>query len=182
MFRRTSPLSRCAAEPRAHDTVIIDNNWSGSPAPGGGTLGTSGSVTDTIFIKNAANTGPKMTAAATPAEQQCGFLFINSRIESDAPAGSVFPGRPWPATREYVDPGHSARYMVLSAAISPAPWQDWTGPPVAWQSVRYAEHNNRGPGAGANANRPQLASARVARQTLFSYLAGQDNWIFNGQF
>ena len=260
--------------PRAEDTVIVFNNWSGSPAPGGGTLGTSGSATvtlnandftarfitfandfdpnsqpqtnqhqavavkttgdrmvfendrflgnqdtlyvnspsttsvarqlyrdcyiegnidfifgrgtavfdrDTIFIKSTTNTGPKMTAAATPAAQQYGFLFINSRIDSDSPAGSAFLGRPWPATPDALAQV-TVRDSWLSAAISQAPWQDWTSPPVAWQSVRYAEYNNRGPGAGVNPNRPQLTPAQAAQQTPFNYLVGQDNWTPDGLF
>src|SRR6185437_4714715 len=53
---------------------------------------------DTILIKNTTGTGPKMTAAATPAAQQYGFLVTRSFIRSDAPVGSSFLGRPWPAT------------------------------------------------------------------------------------
>jgi pectate lyase len=259
---------------RAQDTVIIYNNWSGSPAPGGGTLGTSGSATatfnasdftarfltfandfdpasqpqtnqhqavavkttgdrmifaqdrflgnqdtlyvnspgttsvarqlyrdcyiegsidfifgratavferDTIFIKNAANTGPKMTAAATPAGQQFGFLFVQSRIESNAPAGSAFLGRPWPATPD-AQAQVTVRDTWLPAALAPAPWQNWTNPPVAWQAMRYAEYHNRGPGAGVNTNRPQLTPDQAAAQTPLDYLAGQDHWAFDRQF
>lgn len=259
---------------RAQDTVIAYDNWSGSPAPGGGTLGTSGSATatlngndftarfitfantfdpnsqpqtnqhqavavkttgdrmvfdsdrflgnqdtlyvnspsttsvarqlylnsyiegsidfifgrgtavfdrDTIFIKNTTGTGPKMTAAATPAAQQYGFLVTNSRIESNAPAGSSFLGRPWPSTPDALAQV-TVRDSWLAAAISSAPWQNWTSPPVAWQSVRYAEYNNRGPGAGVNANRPQLTAAQARQETPFNYLAGQDDWTPDGWF
>lgn len=252
------------------DTTIAFNNWSGSPAPGGGTLGTSGSATATfnannftarfitfantfdpasqpstnqhqavavktvgdrlifdhdrflgnqdtlyinspsttstsrqlftnsyiegsvdfifgrgtavfdhasIFIKNTA--GAKMTAAATPAAQQYGFLIIRSTVTSAAPAGSSFLGRPWPATSD-ANAQVTVRDTSLPAAISSAPWQDWTSPPVAWQSARFAEFNNSGPGSGINANRPQLTSAQAALQTPFHYLQGQDNWVPDG--
>lgn len=267
-------LSLVGGTPRAQDTVIVYNNWSGSPAANGGTLGTSGSATatlngsnfsarsltfandfdpgsqpqtnqhqavavktsgdrlvfdnvrflgnqdtlyanspsttsvsrqlyrncyiegnvdfifgrgtavfdhSTIFIKNATGTGPKMTAASTPAAQAYGFLITSSRIESNAPAGSVFLGRPWPASAD-AHAQVTVRDTWLPAAISAAPWQDWSSPPVSWQSVRYAEYNNRGPGAGINANRPQLTPAQAARQTPATYLAGQDTWTPEDHF
>lgn len=253
---------------RPQDTVIAFNNWSGAPAPGGGTLGTSGSATvtlnahdftarnltfantfdpasqpqtnqrqavavkttgdrlifdndrflgnqdtlfadiasgtstarqlyirsyiegtvdfifgrgtavfdrDTIFIKNVTGGGQKMTAAATPAAQQFGFLFTNSMVQSASAAGSAFLGRPWPATSD-ARAQVTVRDTVLPAAISSAPWEDWTKPPVSWKTARFAEFHNSGPGAGVNANRPQLTAAQAAQQTPFNYLVGQDNW------
>jgi pectate lyase len=250
------------------DTVIAFNNWSGSPAPGGGTLGTSGSATatfsaddfdaryitfantfdettqpqtnqhqavavktagdrmtfehdqflgnqdtlyvnsasttstgrqlfvnsyiegtidfifgrgtavfdnDTIFIKDTTGTGPKMTAASTPAAQQYGFLIDNSRIDSSAPDGSAFLGRPWPATTDALAQV-TVRDTWLSAAIGAAPWQSWTSPPLAWQSARFAEYKNYGPGAGVNADRPQLTKAEADQQKPVNYLLGLDEW------
>lgn len=266
-------ITLLGASRRAEDTVIAYDNWSGSPAPGGGTLGTSGSATatfnasdftahfitfantfdpashpetnqhqavavktsgdrlifandrflgnqdtlyvnspattvtsrqlfrdsyiegtidfifgrgsavfdrDTIFIKNTTGTGPKMTAAATPAAQAHGFLITGSLIRSDAPAGSSYLGRPWPATAD-ANAQVTVRDSWLPAAIASAPWQSWSSPPLAWQSVRYAEYHNRGPGAGANANRPQLTPAQAAQQTPATYLIGQDAWTPVGQ-
>ncbi|GLV60125.1 hypothetical protein KDH_69480 [Dictyobacter sp. S3.2.2.5] len=257
---------------RPEDTVIAFDNWSGSPAPNGGTLGTSGSATatlsghdfvarnitfantfnpashpetnqhqavavktaadrmifdhdrflgnqdtlyvnspsttsiarqlftnsyvegtidfifgratavfdrDTIFIKNTSGTGPKMTAAATPSAQQYGFLVDRSTVRSDAPAGSSFLGRPWPATPD-ARAQVTVRNTWLAAAISSSPWQSWTSPPVYWRTVRYAEYDNRGPGAKVNANRPQLTPAQAAQQTPLTYLLGQDNWTPDG--
>lgn len=257
---------------RAEDTVITYDNWSGSPAPGGGTLGTSGSATatfnasdftarfitfantfdpashpetnqhqavavktagdrmifdsdrflgnqdtlyansasttsagrqlflncyiegsidfifgrgtavfdrDVIFIKNTTATGPKMTAASTPAAQAYGYLFVRDVIRSSAPAGSSFLGRPWPATAD-AQAQVTVRESWLPAAIASAPWQDWSSPPVSWQSVRYAEYHNFGPGAQVNSNRPQLTPAQAALQTPYHYLVGQDNWTPDG--
>jgi pectate lyase len=260
--------------PRAEDTIIAYDNWSGSPAPGGGTLGTSGSATatfnandftarfitfantfdpashpetnqhqavavktaadrmlfdhdrflgnqdtlyansasttatgrqlftscyiegtidfifgratavfdrDTIFIKNVIGTGPKMTAASTPAAQQYGFLVTNSVVNSSAPAGTAFLGRPWPATAD-AQAQVTVRNTWLPAAIASAPWESWTSPPVAWQTARFAEYHNSGPGAGVNADRPQLTAAQAAQQTPVNYLIGQDNWMPDGWF
>jgi pectate lyase len=265
-------ITLLGATRRAEDTTIAYDNWSGSPAPGGGTLGTSGSATatfnandfsarsitfantfdpasqpgtnqhqavavktsgdrlifdndrflgnqdtlyvnspsttvssrqlftnsyiegtidfifgrgtavfdkDTIFIKNTTGTGPKMTAASTPAAQQYGFLVTHSFVRSSAPVGSSFLGRPWPATSD-ANAQVTVRDTWLPAAIASAPWQSWTSPPLAWQSVRFAEYSNHGPGAGVNANRPQLTPAQVAQQTPFHYLLGQDNWTPDG--
>ena len=259
---------------RPEDTVIAFNNWAGAPAPGGGTLGTSGSATvtlnandftasnitfantfdpasqpqtnqhqavavkttgdrlvfnndrflgnqdtlyvnspstttiarqlyinsyiegnidfifgrgtavfdrDTIFIKKVTGTGPKMTAAATPAAQQYGFLFTNSIVKSDSPDGSAFLGRPWPATSD-AQAQVTVRNSWLPAAISQAPWEDWSSPPVSWKTARFAEYRNIGPGAGVNANRPQLTDAQAAQQTPYNYLVGQDTWTPEGWF
>jgi pectate lyase len=259
---------------RAQDTVISYDNWAGTPAPGGGTLGTSGSATatfsannftarfitfantfdpashpetnqhqavavktagdemlfdhdrflgnqdtlyanspstttpgrqlytnsyiegnidfifgrgtavfdrDVIFIKNVSGTGPKMTAASTPAAQLYGFLFTNSIVQSNAPAGSSFLGRPWPATPD-ARAQVTVRNTWLPAAISSAPWENWSSPPVAWQTARYAEYHNIGPGAGVNANRPQLTAEQAAQQTPFNYLVGQNDWTPDGGF
>ncbi|GCE07730.1 pectinesterase family protein [Dictyobacter aurantiacus] len=125
---------------RPEDTVITFDNWSRSPAPGGGTLGTSGSATATL----------------------------NAHL-----------GRPWPATSD-ARAQVTVRDTWLPAAISSSPWQNWTSPPVDWHTVRYAEYDNRGPGAGVNANRPQLTPAQAAQQTPFTYLLGQDNWTPEG--
>lgn len=253
---------------RAKDTVIAFNNWSGSPVPGGGTLGTSGSATatfnasdfvasfltfantfdpasqpqtnqhqavavkttgdrmifdndsflgnqdtlyintpsvataarqlftnsyiegtidfifgrgtavfdrDNIFIKSTTGTGPKMTAAATEAAQPYGFLIINSKVKSSSAAGTAYLGRPWPATTT-ANAQVTVRDTWLPDALAAAPWQSWTSPPLPWQNVRFAEYNNRGPGAAINADRPQLTSAQAALQTPITYLIGQDSW------
>jgi len=253
---------------RPKDTVISFNNWSGSPAPGGGTLGTSGSATatfnandftarfltfantfdpasqpqtnqhqavavkttgdrmifdndiflgnqdtlyvntptvataarqlftnsyiegtidfifgratavfdrDTIFIKSTTGTGPKMTAASTEAAQPYGFLIINSKVKSSSAPGTAYLGRPWPATAT-ANAQVTVRDTWLSDALAAAPWQSWTSPPLPWQSVRFAEYHNRGPGAAVNADRPQLTPAQAALQTPRTYLIGQDNW------
>jgi pectate lyase len=253
---------------RVKDTVIAFNNWSGSPAPGGGTLGTSGSATatfnasdfaasyitfantfdptsqpqtnqhqavavkttgdrmifdndsflgnqdtlyintpsvataarqlftnsyiegtidfifgrgtavfdrDNIFIKSTIGTGPKMTAAATEAAQTYGFLIINSKVKSSSATGTAYLGRPWPATTT-ANAQVTVRDTWLPDALAAAPWQSWTSPPLPWQNVRFAEYNNRGPGAAVNADRPQLTPAQAALQTPITYLVGQDGW------
>jgi pectate lyase len=134
---------------------------------------------DLIFIKATTGTGPKMTAAATPAAQHYGFLVTRSKVDSSSAAGSSFLGRPWPATTDALAQV-TVRNTWLSAAISAAPWQSWTSPPLPWQNVRFAEYKNFGPGAGVNADRPQLTDAQAALQTPFNYLVGQDNWTPDG--
>jgi pectin methylesterase-like acyl-CoA thioesterase len=69
--------------------------------------------------------GPKMTAAVTPTGQQPGFLFVNSRIESTVSAGSAFLGRLWPTTP------NALTHVTVRDSWLPAPWQNWTNPPVA---------------------------------------------------
>jgi pectinesterase len=46
----------------------------------------------------------------------------------------------------------------------------------SWRSARLFEYNNSGPGAGVNANRPQLTSSQATDYTAAKYLAGTDGW------
>ncbi len=117
-----------------------------------------------------------MTAASTPAAQQYGFLITHSIVNSSSAPGTAFLGRPWPATAD-ARAQVTVRDTWLPAAIAiDAPWQSWTSPPLPWQDARFAEYNNRGPGATVNANRPQLTPAQAAQQTPFTYLVGEDHW------
>jgi pectin methylesterase-like acyl-CoA thioesterase len=47
----------------------------------------------------------------------------------------------------------------------------------SWRTdARFREYRNSGPGAGVNANRPQLTDAQADTYTRQRYLAGSDNW------
>jgi pectin methylesterase-like acyl-CoA thioesterase len=114
--------------------------------------------------------GGSVTAASTPAERAYGFLFVQSRFTSTAPAGSTTLGRPWRAAGQVV-----VRDSVLGAHIrTTQPWTDMSG--NTWQAARFAEYKNIGPGSGVNANRPQLTDPQAAGYTAAKYLAGTDGW------
>jgi pectate lyase len=110
-----------------------------------------------------------VTAASTRKDNPHGFLIVNSKILSDAPAGTYFLGRPW---HPGGDPDAIAQVVVrdtvLPAAIKRAPWTDMSGFP--WRGARFAEYRNTGPGAGVNGNRPQLTDAQAADHEITDYL------------
>ncbi|MFI6094657.1 pectinesterase family protein [Lentzea sp. NPDC051213] len=112
-----------------------------------------------------------LTAASTRRDNPYGFLIVNSRVRSDAPANTYFLGRPW-------HPGGDLdaiaqvviRDTELPAAIKRAPWTDMSGFP--WREARFAEYRNTGPGAGSGTDRPQLTDEQARRHTKSAYLSG----------
>lgn len=126
-----------------------------------------------------------ITAASTDTGSKYGFLFTDSKVVSDAAAGTVHLGRPW---HPGADPKAIASVVWkntwLPAAIAvDQPWEDMavadsTGTKVnfTWQSARFDEYLSIGPGSPVNANRPQLAAKDAANATPAKYLAGSDGW------
>jgi pectinesterase len=116
-----------------------------------------------------------ITAASTSLANPRGFLLTECRLTSDAPAGSVYLGRPWHPSN---DPNAVAevtiRDSVLGAHIGATPWSDFGTWP--WRDARYGEYKNRGPGAAITADRPQLTAEQAATHTIGDYLAGGDAW------
>ncbi len=112
-----------------------------------------------------------ITAASTRRDNPYGFLIVNSRVLSDAPAGTYYLGRPW-------HPGGDVdaiaqvvfRNTSLPAAIKPAPWTDMSGFP--WREARFFEYGNTGPGAGTGPDRPRLTAEEAKRFTKSAYLGG----------
>ncbi|WP_051344273.1 pectinesterase family protein [Alicyclobacillus herbarius] len=141
-------------------------------------FGSATAVFDHDVIHALAHLGGTVTAASTPADQNYGFLIVNSRITSDralAPE-SYYLGRPWP---QYGTTGSRAQVTVrntwISKAINTEHWCDWTSPPFAWRDARFYEYHNRGPGARQVADDvPQLTSGQAQQFTIAHYLAGWD--------
>lgn len=90
-----------------------------------------------IFCKK----GGYVTAASTEENTEFGFVFLNCRITSDAPANSFYLGRPW---RNYAQTVFINCF--LDKHIKPEGWHNWNKPD-AEQTAHYAEYNNSGPGA-----------------------------------
>lgn len=112
-----------------------------------------------------------VTAASTSVANPYGFLITDSKLTSDAPAGTVFLGRPWHPSN---DPAAVAQTVIrnstIGAHIGPAPWTDFGTWP--WRDARYAEYHNRGPGATITADRPQLTDDEATGATIDAYLTG----------
>ena len=125
--------------------------------------------------RNQSNNG-YVTASATPGARTYGILIVNSRLTSDAAAGTVYLGRPWhPGGDTTADPQVLIRNTALGAHIRTAqPWTDMSG--FSWKDARLSEYRNTGAGATVNSNRPQLSDAAAATYTAQKYLAGSDGW------
>jgi pectinesterase len=116
-----------------------------------------------------------ITAASTWKGNPYGFLITDSRIVSDAPAGSVHLGRPWHPGGEPDAVGQVLiRNTELPAAIKSAPWTDMSG--FSWKDARFAEYRTYGPGSAQGADRPQLSDADAPSYTVADYLRGTDGW------
>lgn len=116
-----------------------------------------------------------ITAASTEVTNPYGFLIYNCNITSDAPYGTVYLGRPWPAGGSSTAIGQVLfRDSSIAGAIRSDAWTDMAG--LAWEKARLGEFNNRGPGAHKNQQRPQMSSDLAKYYTRERYLRGGDNW------
>ncbi|WP_433828227.1 pectinesterase family protein [Actinoplanes sp. CA-015351] len=136
-----------------------------------------------------------LTAASTSDKNPYGFLITDSTITSNAPAGTVYLGRPWRGwTDGYTKNGvvYNSRGQVtirntaLPAAIktattgsAPGPWTDMS--PNLWTDGRFSEYGNTGPGATVTERRPQLTDEQATSYTVEKYLAGTDGWNPTGR-
>ena len=125
--------------------------------------------------RNQSNNG-YVTASATPGARPYGILIVNSRLTSDAAAGTVYLGRPWhPGGDVTANPQVLIRNTALGAHIRTGqPWTDMSG--FSWKDARLSEYRNTGAGATINGNRPQMTDATAAGYTAQKYLAGSDGW------
>ena len=105
-----------------------------------------------------------VTAAATPATHDFGFVFRYCTVTGGAPDGSVFLGRPW---------GDTARVVFfrceLGPQIIPAGWAGSDGAGGDGGSVLFAEYDNTGAGARAAGRvdwSTQLTDDEAAAYTL----------------
>lgn len=116
-----------------------------------------------------------LAAPATDHTRTYGFLIADSTLSSTAATNTFFLGRPWhPGGSTSADPQIVIRDTVLPAQIKSAPWTTMSG--FSFTAGRNAEYHNIGPGAGVNANRPQLTTSQAANYTPQKYLAGTDGW------
>ena len=93
-----------------------------------------------IFTRKRSDAGDSyVTAASTPEGQRLGYVFTDCKFETDAPAGTVYLGRPW---REY-----AKTYFLhceMDEGIAEEGFKDWGKP---HECFKYAEWKNYGPGA-----------------------------------
>ncbi|WP_019067491.1 pectinesterase family protein [Streptomyces hokutonensis] len=109
------------------------------------------------------------TAVANPR----GYLVTHSRVSSQAPDGYYKLARPWvPGSDTTARPMLTVRETALGAGIDAvAPYTNMSDT-YPWQSQRFAEYRNTGPGAliGVPENRPQLTAEQAESATREVYL------------
>ncbi|MFJ2155937.1 pectinesterase family protein [Streptomyces sp. NPDC087856] len=109
------------------------------------------------------------TAVANPR----GYLVTHSRVSSEAPRAYYKLARPWvPGSDTTAHPMLTVRNTVLGAGIDAvAPYTNMADT-YPWQSQRFAEYRNTGPGAVITVpeNRPQLTPAQAESATREAYL------------
>ncbi|MDQ1020563.1 pectinesterase family protein [Streptomyces afghaniensis] len=109
------------------------------------------------------------TAGANP----LGYLVTRSRVDSEAPDAYYKLARPWvPSSDTTARPMLTVRDTWLGPGIDAvAPYANMSNA-YPWQSMRFAEYRNTGPGAAVSVpeNRPQLGRAQAAPHTKENYL------------
>lgn len=112
-----------------------------------------------------------ITAASTQITQPYGFLFVNSRLVSDAAPGTVYLGRPWHPSGD-VNAIGSVLFMncELGAHIHQEGWTNMSG--FLASEARFYEYNNSGPGVEINEHRRQLTAEQAQEYTIANVLGG----------
>ncbi|WP_030612725.1 pectinesterase family protein [Streptomyces fulvoviolaceus] len=115
------------------------------------------------------------TAGANP----LGYLVTKGRVSSEAPDAYYKLARPWvPSSDTTARPSLTVRDTVLGSGIDAvAPYTNMSDA-FPWQSQRFAEYRNSGPGAEITVpeNRPQLTDEQAESATREAYLGGWQPW------
>lgn len=82
-----------------------------------------------------------ITAASTSPLYRFGYVFLNCRLTGNAPAHSVYLGRPW---RDYANVAFIDCWM--GEHIHPHGWHNWDLP-LRETTATYLEYGSHGPGA-----------------------------------
>ena len=112
-----------------------------------------------------------ITAASTMITEPYGYLFLNSKLTSNAAAGTVWLGRPWHPSGN-PDAIASVVYMncEMGAHINPIGWTDMSGFFAA--DARFYEYNSSGPGAAVTDTRRQLTDEQAETWKIENVLKG----------
>ncbi|MFD3587157.1 pectinesterase family protein [Streptomyces sp. NPDC058683] len=108
-----------------------------------------------------------------------GYLVTESRVSSEAPRAAYKLARPWvPTSDTTARPSLVVRDSLLGPGIDAvAPYTDMSDA-FPWQSQRFAEYRNLGPGAEITvaANRPQLTAEQAGSATREGCLGDWAPW------
>ncbi|MGP4038471.1 pectate lyase [Gracilibacillus sp. D59] len=119
-----------------------------------------------------------VTAASTLLSDKYGMLIKDSKFTSDAPAETVYLGRPWPAGG---NPNAIGSVVIMESElgehIKPEGWTSMSG--LQPEDARLYEYKNKGPGAVINESRRQLTDEEAADWTVQNVLKGWDPYALD---
>jgi|GEM_PF-149410 len=136
----------------------------------------------TVVFKNCVIKSLKnsyVTAAATPQNQEFGYVFFNCELIAANDVDEVYLGRPWRSYAKTV-----FLNSELGAHIVPSGWDPWTGDkmfPNKEKTTYYAEYNNSGPGASPNSRvewSHQLSDKEAEKYTLKNIFSNSKDWYW----
>ena len=120
-----------------------------------------------------------ITAAATPQDQEFGYVFIDCNFIAAEGVDEVYLGRPW---RPY------ARTVFINAElgnhIKPEGWNAWPGDkmfPNKERTAYYAEYNSTGPGASPKTRvkwSHQLSKEEAGKYNIKNIFSKKTDWYW----
>ncbi|WP_019394632.1 pectinesterase family protein [Priestia filamentosa] len=112
-----------------------------------------------------------VTAPSTQITDEYGYLFIKSRLLSNAEEGTVYLGRPWhPGGDPHAIGSVVFRESYLGSHINKQGWTDMSG--FSYRDARFYEYKNHGPGVAFNDSREQLTREEANQYTIQNVLNG----------
>lgn len=134
----------------------------------------------TVVFKNCtinSLTNSYITAAATPKNQEYGYVFFNCKLQAATGVNKVFLGRPWRSYAKTVFINtHMGDHIVKEG------WNPWKGDkmfPEKEKTAYYAEYNSTGEGASPKTRvvwSHQLTKKEAKKYEIATILQGCDHW------
>lgn len=119
-----------------------------------------------------------ITAAATPQDQEYGYVFLDCKLTAAEGVNEVYLGRPWRPFAKTV-----FIHTEMGAHIVPQGWDPWKGDamfPEKEKTTFYAEYNSYGKGASPKERvswSRQLTSEEATEYSLPNIFKRKDGWI-----
>jgi pectinesterase len=120
-----------------------------------------------------------ITAAATPQNQEFGYVFMDCKLIATEGVNEVYLGRPWrPYAKTVFINTHLGKHIL------PEGWDHWPGDkmfPNKERTTYYAEYNNSGPGASPSGRvewSHQLTSEEAAKYNLKNIFSSARDWYW----
>ena len=120
-----------------------------------------------------------ITAAATPQNQEFGYVFLGCKLIAEDNVSEVYLGRPWRPYAKTVFIG-----TEMGEHILPEGWDPWKGDkmfPDKERTTYYAESNSKGEGAVKDSRvnwSHQLTKAEVAKYSLKNIFSQSTDWYW----